>query len=125
VKVKTRELEGMLLDWMVWACAGGAVAYPKMQGQAFVRAWRGGSTKYLHPSTDWGQGGPIIDRELICIDAGDGQFPEARRWEAHLAANAPVLAHMEINGPTALVAAMRCYVHSKLGNEVDVPEELR
>mgnify|MGYP003443521145 FL=1 len=27
-------------------------------------------------------------------------------------------------GPTPLVAAMRCYVASKLGDEVDVPEEL-
>ena len=27
-------------------------------------------------------------------------------------------------GPTKLIAAMRCYVASKLGDEVDVPEEL-
>jgi hypothetical protein len=27
-------------------------------------------------------------------------------------------------GPTPLIAAMRCYVASKLGDEVDVPEEL-
>jgi hypothetical protein len=26
--------------------------------------------------------------------------------------------------PTPLIAAMRCYVASKLGDEVDVPEEL-
>jgi hypothetical protein len=28
-------------------------------------------------------------------------------------------------GPTPLVAAMRCYCASKLGDEVDVPEELK
>ncbi|MBS4017500.1 MAG: hypothetical protein KGZ68_04610, partial [Dechloromonas sp.] len=28
------------------------------------------------------------------------------------------------HGPTRLVAEMRCYVASKLGDEVDVPEEL-
>lgn len=27
-------------------------------------------------------------------------------------------------GPTALVAAMRCYVENKLGKEVEVPDEL-
>ncbi len=27
-------------------------------------------------------------------------------------------------GPTPLIAAMRCYVASKLGDEVDIPEEL-
>ena len=28
------------------------------------------------------------------------------------------------HGPTPLIAAMRCYVASKLGDEVDVPDEL-
>jgi hypothetical protein len=28
-------------------------------------------------------------------------------------------------GPTPLIAAMRCYVASRLGDEVDVPEELK
>ena len=27
-------------------------------------------------------------------------------------------------GPTPLIAAMRCYVASKLGDEVEVPDEL-
>ena len=27
-------------------------------------------------------------------------------------------------GPTPLIAAMRCYVASKLGDDVDIPEEL-
>jgi hypothetical protein len=30
----------------------------------------------------------------------------------------------EFFGPTPLFAAMRCYVASKLGDEVDVPEDL-
>jgi hypothetical protein len=30
----------------------------------------------------------------------------------------------EDEGPTPLVAAMRCYVASKMGDEVDVPEDL-
>jgi hypothetical protein len=28
------------------------------------------------------------------------------------------------NGPTPLIAAMRCYVASKFGDEVETPEEL-
>jgi len=28
-------------------------------------------------------------------------------------------------GPTPLIAAMRCYVASKLGDEVEIPEELK
>lgn len=33
--------------------------------------------------------------------------------------------HRVYFGPTPLIAAMRCYVASKLGDEVEVPEELK
>ena len=39
----------------------------------------------------------------------------------------PIIEHyapLFYEGPTPLIAAMRCYVASKLGDEVDVPEEL-
>lgn len=72
------------------------------------------------PSTDWAQGGPIID-ELIQqgfthekADFGMGiKFWRVVDGEPQFA-----------RGPTTLIAAMRCYVVSKLGDEVDVPEEL-
>jgi hypothetical protein len=70
------------------------------------------------PSTDWAQGGQIIESERICIDAGDGHFEGNKTWEAHLAINAPVRAVDEITGPTPLIAAMRAYVASKFGDEV-------
>ncbi len=68
-------------------------------------------------STDWAQGGPIIDRERISI----------RQW-----ANLPIVhAYMPTIGvewssddSSPLVAAMRCFVASKLGDEVEVPDEL-
>lgn len=31
----------------------------------------------------------------------------------------------ELIGPTPLIAAMRCYVASKLGDNVEIPEKLR
>jgi hypothetical protein len=68
-------------------------------------------------SRDWAQGGPIIERERIEIcgkadgvgwyaGAGDAPFTEEREFEAL--------------GPTPLIAAMRAYVASKLGDEVDL-----
>ena len=77
-------------------------------------------------STDWSQGGPIIEREGIAIDClrlcGDidewvAALPSNTTWEDEEFVK-------EYNGPTPLVAAMRCYVASKLGDEVDVPDEL-
>ena len=65
------------------------------------------------PSTNWAQGGPIIEREGIAT------LPCPRGWAARVGFGGEY-----IEGPTPLIAAMRCFVASKLGDEVDVPEEL-
>lgn len=62
-------------------------------------------------STDWSQGGPIIEREGI-----DLMKVGVKQWRADCG---PAR-----YGPTPLIAAMRCYVASKLGDEVEIPSEL-
>ena len=75
------------------------------------------------PSDDWAQAGPIIQRERINI-----QFCRDLRDVNGLY----IHAEMDTNGhhgywrgshDKPLVAAMRCYVKSKLGNEVEIPDE--
>lgn len=78
------------------------------------------------PSTDWALGGPIIEREHIEVAptyADDGKTVEG--WMA-IMFNDERCGHQAImqDGPTPLIAAMRCYVASKLGDPVDVPKEL-
>jgi len=68
------------------------------------------------PSTDWAQGGPIIQREDIALHP----VADTVGWFAHKVWGEKG----EYNGPTPLIAAMRCYVTSKLGDEIDVPEGL-
>ena len=99
--MKTNELTGAALDWAVAKCEG------VINGDALDTGFilEGG---YV-PSTDWAQGGPIIEREGIAV-FGD--------WQA-------TLGEETYNGPTPLIAAMRCYVASKLGDEVEIPEELK
>jgi len=100
--MKTSELTGAALDWAV----------------AMAENWAGADFEVKPYSTDWSQGGPIIQREFISIinAAGDDV------WSAYPIADDPV-AHRK-SGPTPLAAAMRCYCASKLGNTVDVPEGL-
>jgi len=66
-------------------------------------------------STDWEHGGPIIEREMIELVP---QTPAL--WDAMYKAQ-----HIPTDGPTPLIAAMRCYVASKLGDEIEIPEELK
>ena len=107
--MKTAELTGAALDWAVAKCDG------VINGDALDTGFilEGG---YV-PSTDWAQGGPIIEREVICTDriAPDKWCASVRSVK-----NSPWL-----YGPTPLIAAMRCYVASKLGDTVEIPEGLR
>ena len=110
MKVKINELTGAALDWAVAKCDGHDMEYFQV-----VDA-------YL-PSTDWAQGGPIIERESISLAC---RPKDARGlWCAVLGPNRFLSPDFEGYGPTPLIAAMRCYVASKLGDEVEIPEELK
>ena len=72
---------------------------------------------------DWEWFGPIIEKEKISLEHlhGAGDAGE----DVWVATRTEGPSFSEEQGPTALVAAMRCYVASQLGDEVDVPEELQ
>ena len=81
-------------------------------------------------SEEWSQGGPIIEREEISVGPiyCNGELDS---WEAfkHDLEYDEVGEYIEGSdsrsyGPTPLIAAMRCYVTSELGDEVEIPEEL-
>jgi len=77
-------------------------------------------SKYT-PSTDWAQGGPIIERERISTAYEPSMiYDDTCRWKAISA----ISDNEHFYGPTLMIAAMRCYVASKLGDEIEIPEEL-
>jgi hypothetical protein len=111
--MKTSELTGAQLDWAVAKCEG---LDPFIRGGNIYS----GAMRWTSPSTDWAQGGPIIEREGIStayglITKGSGL------WSA---TNDVWGDNWMISGPTPLIAAMRCFVASKLGDGVDIPKEL-
>lgn len=113
MKIKTSELTGAALDWAVAKCEGLIhPALPSMLdgGSKFLGVWL--STEDVRYSTNWTQAGPIIEREEIDLM----KFNRAL-WQAAYKGKL-------MKGPTPLIAAMRCYVASKIGNEVDIPNEL-
>lgn len=77
----------------------------------------------FNPSTDWSHGGPIIEREHIAV-MFDGAEWCAAVCEQVNAGGDPAFTSRLYPGPTPLIAAMRCYVAFKLGDEVEIPEEL-
>jgi hypothetical protein len=117
--MKTSELTGAALDWAVAKCEGfSATGYEarrlKMRGASFE------IPKHWKPTEDWAQGGPIIEREGMALNMEDTHAWQAAMWWDDEDSKGDIL----MVGPTPLIAAMRCYVASKLGDEVEIPEEL-
>lgn len=99
--MKTSELTDAALDWSVTKCqfiAGTANSLISREVKPY--------------STNWAHGGPIIEREKITLEwTGENWCAYIRHDEEEF-------------GIKPLIAAMRCYVASKLGDEIELPEEL-
>jgi hypothetical protein len=116
MKVKVAEMKNKALDWATAKCNG--VELVLQDHEYWQKVWQGPERlEYVPycPTTCWAQGGPIIERERIAL---------WRSWDGHWKSQPSNTSHLKY-GPTPLVAAMRCFVASKLGDEVEVPEELK
>jgi hypothetical protein len=129
MKVKVNDATLIQLNWMVAKCKGfikNETWFDHRVGRHFIRVVKNHSFEdhvYWEPSTDWSQGGPIIEREGIGLLKVENRLPH-QQWDAGETDEFPNTLWAVVSGPTPLIAAMRCYVASKLGDEVDVPEEL-
>jgi hypothetical protein len=119
--MKTSELIDQALDWAVEvACVVGRV--PNKEQAVSIASSRNKAFRVGY-STNWAAGGPIIEREEIGI-MRNAPCSDGMQWEARPSITARGAGGKWAYGPTPLIAAMRCFVASKLGDEVDVPQEL-
>lgn len=129
--MQTSNLTGAALDWAVAKCGGllepreryGKMEPPVMldmeywsNGEPIVRLNPCPDVYYraeYDPSTNWEHGGPIIERERTEFDFNE----DTQMFHAYDGVYSGI-------GPTHLISAMRCYVASKLGDEVELPPNL-
>lgn len=69
--------------------------------------------RYYKPSSHWGDGGPIVEKERIAIDPITRNRCNTSEWQAQVWGPFAVQ-----TGPTPLIAAMRAFVAGKFGDEV-------
>lgn len=122
MKIKTSELIDAALDLAV-ALARDESVRVECGRVRFALSQFTDDYDLYSPSTDWAQGGPIIERKHIHTwtdrkDAAYAGHPDSY-WVAEMTELGGIWW-----GPTPLIAAMRCYVASKLGDEIDIPKEL-
>ena len=132
MKVKTADLIGPALDWAVGTALKLPVEicqifqYGRPNGQHYISIGetdKDGAEVDFEPSKEWSQGGPIIEWESIKVGVIDDDKPVI--WAAQL--SDPWSKRTSVysyTGPTPLIAAMRCFIASRLGDEVDIPDEL-
>lgn len=125
--VKVAELIGPALDWAVAKCEGQALLDPNNNEWEYCWNLLGdNSGDYYSPSTNWEQGGPILEKEGMqvfnCSKSSPEEpwFVEKNHFGRHHKAG-----RSYAQGPTILIAAMRCYCCAKLGEEIDIPQKLQ
>ncbi|XAI95202.1 hypothetical protein [Leptolyngbya phage Lbo-JY16] len=117
IEVKTAELSGAALDWAVaqieaerneeWCVVSRAISRTVF---VIVEPDTGFN---FSPSSDWSQGGPLIEEYRVAID----YRALSKTWDAYCSG--------WMNGcETPLIAACRAIVAAKLGDTVQVPAEL-
>ena len=129
MKIRTQDLIGPALDWAVAKaednedCRDPYVTRTRDGMETYVKVTTfSGYEADWEPSADWSQAGPIIEREKITLDYDfDGQGLSL--WTARKYAFDGTLLWAE-SGDSPLIAAMRCFVQSRLGDKVEIPEEL-
>ena len=120
------QLTGFSLDWAVARSEGAGSALVETHSRGIVLLLSDATVhcdigETYAPSTNWTQGGPIIEREKITIRP----HAETGGWTASLLTiRDDVLTTIFEEGPTPLIAAMRCYVAASLGDEVEVPDSI-
>lgn len=125
VEVKTSELIGAALDW--------AVGYAVRSNHLGVGSWQGSREAWLcdwsvqacySPSTDWADGGPLIDKYQL-----DLTFERKGLMYAYQCQDdgLPIIVTEDVfgsYGPTHLIAVCRAIVNATLGETVSIPSEL-
>ena len=136
-QIKVSEATPIQLDWLV-SKVENDMAYKNYAGQRnaeyagvefYMLCWEGRvGLDFMRYCADWALAGPIIEREGIDLYCNVPTNPEHKdpswrgSWRAkyHRCGFGTEIFY----GPTALIAACRCFVASKLGDEVEVPKEL-
>ena len=132
--INVNEAQGVVLDWLVAKAQKiEVVAWITEDRKAYFVVLKEDFTDKLpttfygdpestyYPSARWDQAGPIIESHAISLNFdNDPGYLWAAWTPAPLRDEAEAFGY----GNAMLIAAMRCYVISKLGDQVEVPDEI-
>ena len=123
--MKTEELTNTALNWTVAKANGNTVGFINTcnvrQPCIWVPSYEGDIDLPLPEYvTKWEHGGPIIEQEKISFV----EVSSRNEWVASVPQPNMIGWRILGYGSTQLIAAMRCFVKLKLGDDVSLPKEL-
>ena len=138
IDVKAADLTGLALDWAVAKAVGLPLCEEACQGDFILVGHGDGDLERFAPSTDWAQGGPLIEKYGVLLsppsslvhrnfgnfDKRNGYY-ESGFWGATIFAKERKHRRKAFEHPDQpLVVVMRAIVQFELGEVVSVPAEL-
>ena len=125
VEVKTDEITGMALDWAVAYSLNGTKPFfsafgARMLGKSILREVIRGN---ISPSTDWNQGGKLVDEFNVDFNT-QGVDVDGRQLIEATVQDFKSMQYWDREGETRLESMCRAIVASKLGDVVKVPVDL-
>ena len=130
IEMKTAELHGSALDWAVAKATQAEELKVTGSGRIScvyeIAPMEGCWTNDYQPSTEWSEGGPLIEKYHIQTSYNGRGFKtdSGEYWCAYVCNAAGVEQRPSGSGGTPLVAACRAIVATKFPNTVSVPAEL-
>ena len=116
MKIKTQDLKSRQLDYVVEMIE---IARMRAEGEHLKEWWvKSRRTDPTDYSNDWLWSGPILESML-----SDGLILQARIHTSRGAAASGKNSFF-CYGETPIIAVLKCFVASRLGNEVEIPEDL-
>ena len=109
VAIQTQDLIGAALDWAVAKCENADTSIEHFIAMHSHYTYDHGTFDY---STNWSQGGPILQNHIGALE----DFVD-EGWTACCMGHS-------VDGNTPLEAVCRAYVTAKLGETVEIPDEL-
>ncbi len=125
MQVNVNEVSGQILDYLAAKCLGYTLTSDGIsnlleRGRELLILGPNSSSLSFSPSTNPAHAWPIIELDRIWI-----KFPfmvEGDVEAIHGHFGFPKI--INAFGPTALIATMRCFVKSKFGNTVEIPDDV-
>jgi hypothetical protein len=120
IKLDVYELDGEVLDYYAAKARGFEAFISHNMRSCLVKIAKDKETRWtkFNPSTYWTHGGPLIELESITIEF-QGMIGDQNYWMAYYGVEPSKNNKSAIDGPTPLVAAMRCLVKNRYGPVID------